>query len=180
MESISPSSSKMITSPGFFPSTKQEFVCLFYKVVDNLNAPSPQWLCVIVDTTLWAISLCCLSICKARIRCLSFHCSDSSPYLLTLPHCESYQGCGRHCSCSILTTPSLFGALCTRGDANLCFVHSCIPFGHLEIGVELGEPKGQGGVKQVGLRLLFPGGPKPQEVMAWQRGAQVAQHSGIS
>lgn len=52
MESISPSSYKMITSPGFFPSTKQEFVCLFYKVVDNLNALSPQWLCVIVDTTL--------------------------------------------------------------------------------------------------------------------------------
>lgn len=54
MESISPSSYKMITSPGFFPSTKQEFVCLFYKVVDNLNALSLQWLCVIVDTTPWA------------------------------------------------------------------------------------------------------------------------------
>lgn len=53
MESISPSSYKMITSPGFFPSTKQEFVCLFYRVVDNLNAPSRLWLDVIVDTALW-------------------------------------------------------------------------------------------------------------------------------
>lgn len=54
MESISPSSYKMITSPGFFPSTKQEFVCLFNRVVDNLNAPSRPWLDVIVDTALWA------------------------------------------------------------------------------------------------------------------------------
>ena len=72
------------------------------------------------------------------------------------------------------------GAPCIRGDANLCFVHSCIPFGRLEIGFELGDPRRQGGVREVGLRLFFPGGPKPQEVMAWQGGVQVAQRSGIS
>lgn len=88
MESISPSSYKMITSPGFFTSTKQEFVCLLYRAVDNLNAPSLQWLRVIVDAALWASPSPPFQ--SGEQEPSPFHLFDSSPsFLLTPPRCES-------------------------------------------------------------------------------------------